>query len=149
MRLTKTDHGIQVLRDRSVALTARQRGALILCDARHPKARVLANAAAAGVSELDIQYLIQIGLVAEVRDEQEIAAARMAQEFRDRPTLERFRDAYPMAVKLSGSLGLRGFRINMAVEKASSYEDLCKVASTLKAAVKPEAFRPLERLLFG
>lgn len=149
MRLTKTEKGVQVMRDRSVPLSARQRGAFILCDSRHSKERVLANARLAGVTEADIEHLIQLGLVQEVEEESEIAARRAEQEFHDRPAMQRFQEAYPMAVKLAGSLGLKGFRLNMAVEKSSCYEELCKVAPALKAAVKPEAFQPLEHALFG
>lgn len=137
------------MRDRSVPLTARQRGAFILCDSRYPKERVLANARMAGVTETDLQYLIERGLVADVPDEQELAAQKAAQEFRDRPAMQRFQEAYPLAVKLSGSLGLKGFRLNMAVEKCGTYEELCKVALELKAAVTPEVFQPLESTLFG
>lgn len=149
MRLAKTDKGIQVMRDRSVPLTARQRGAFILCDARYPKDRVLANAKMAGVTETDIRYLMQLGLVVELPDEHELAAQRAAQEFHDRPAGQRFKEAYPIAVGLSASLGLKGFRLNMAVERSQSYEELCSVAPALKAAVKPEVFKPLEAVLFG
>ncbi len=149
MRLSKTDKGIAAMRDRSIPLTPRQRGAFVLCDARHPKERVLANAKLAGVTEMDIQYLIGLGLIEEVADEQELAAQEAAQNFKDRPPLQRFREAYPVAVELSASLGLKGFRLNMAVEKATSYEDLCGVAPAVKAAVKPDAYKRLEQLLFG
>ncbi|MBI2772178.1 MAG: hypothetical protein HYX47_21345 [Burkholderiales bacterium] len=149
MRLTKTEAGVKAMRDRSVPLTARQRGAFILCDSRYPKSRVLANARMAGVAESDIDYLIHLGLVAEIADEQELAAERAAEEFHNRPPIARFKDAYPMAVRLSGAMGLKGFRLNMAVERCGSYEDLCRVLPALKAAVKPEMLRPLEQALYG
>ena len=149
MRLSKTEMGIQAMRARSVPLTPRQRGAFILCDSRFTKERVLANAKMAGVTDSDIQYLVEHGLVAEVPDEQELAAEKTAQQFRERLPFQRFREAYPMAVRLSSGLGLKGFRLNMAVEKCASYTELCGVAPAIKAAVDPKQFAPLEAALFG
>ena len=149
MRLTKTEIGIQAMRNRSVPLTPRQRGAFMLCDSRFTKERVLANAKMAGVTNGDIQYLVEHGLVAEVLDEQELAAEKTAQQFQDRPQMQRFQEAYPMAVQLSSGLGLKGFRLNMAVEKCGSYTELCGVAPAIKAAVDPKQFAPLEAVLFG
>ena len=39
----------------------------------------------------------------------------------------RYQSAYPLATKLTASLGLRGFRLNLAVEAAGSYEELLEV----------------------
>lgn len=149
MRLAKTERGIQVMRDRSVALTARQRGAFILCDSRHPKDRVIANAKLAGVTETDIEYLVQQGLVEEVPDPEELAALRADEASRARPPIQRYSEAYPVAVKLAGSLGFKGFRLNMAVEKATSYSELCAIAPALKTAVGEQQYAPLHRLLFA
>lgn len=148
MRLAKTERGIQVMRDRSVPLTARQRGAFILCDARHPRDRVLASAKLAGVTEMDIEYLLQTGLVAEVPDPEELAAQRANETSRARPPIQRYSEAYPEAIKLSASLGLKGFRLNMAVERATSYEGLCAVAPALKEALGGQRYSRLHKLLF-
>jgi hypothetical protein len=149
MRLAKTDKGVQVLKDRSIALTVRQRGALILCDARQPKEQVRAHAQKVGISDTDFQCLVDLALIEELPDARDLEAERAAEAFASRSPVDRFKEAYPLAVKLAGSLGLRGFRLNLAVERSSSYEDLCNVAPALKKAVSAEAYRPLDAALFG
>lgn len=58
----KTPAGQQVLKDRSVPLTLRQRAALIVIDGRRTLAELLEGA---GVTAEDLQRLFQLGLVAE------------------------------------------------------------------------------------
>lgn len=62
---------------------------------------------------------------------------------------ERYRDAYPLAVELTGKLGLSGFRLNLSVEAATSYEELAAVAPKIKDAVGASAYAPLEQALFA
>ena len=50
-------------------------------------------------------------------------------------------------MRLTGTLGLRGFRLNLAVEGATSYEDLVALAPMILEAVGVEKFRPLHRAL--
>jgi hypothetical protein len=58
----KTAAGQQVLKDRSVQLTQRQRAALILIDGKRTLAEVLQ---AAGVTRADVYPLFELGLVQE------------------------------------------------------------------------------------
>jgi hypothetical protein len=64
MLIAKTDIGHRVMKDRSVALTPRQRSALILCDGKRTMEEVLATTAAAGVTREDLEALFRLGLVA-------------------------------------------------------------------------------------
>jgi len=66
-----------------------------------------------------------------------------------RSAQDRYKDAYPIATRLSGSLGLRGFRLNLAVEGTSSYEELLALAPKIRAAVGPEKAAELDRALSG
>ncbi|MBN9409667.1 MAG: hypothetical protein J0H69_11005 [Burkholderiales bacterium] len=61
----------------------------------------------------------------------------------------RYQSAYPLATKLTASLGLRGFRLNLAVEAAGSYEELLEVAPKIRDAVGADKFVPLAAALRG
>ena len=58
----KTAAGQQVLKDRSVPLSLRQRAALIVIDGKRSLAELLQGS---GVTPEDVQRLFQLGLVAE------------------------------------------------------------------------------------
>lgn len=148
MRYAKTDAGMRVLQDRSVPLTARQRAAFVLCDAKHSGQHVLASVHSMGGSVEDLQRLRALGLITELPDAEEEAAARAAQAFQQRPPQQRYADAYPIASRLTAKLGLRGFTLNLAVEHASDYDELCAVAARIREAVGDTAYAPLQRALF-
>ncbi|MBC5766167.1 hypothetical protein [Ramlibacter albus] len=154
MLVAKTEAGQRVLKDRSVALTPRQRSALILFDGKRTVEDVLAATAAAGVTREDTDKLLELGLIADVapdRTRAEAAAAVAQQEaverHKHRTPQERYAEAYPIATALTAGLGLRGFRLNLAVEAATSYEDLLAVAPKIRDAVGDEKFRPLDNAL--
>ena len=56
--------------------------------------------------------------------------------------------AYPIAVRLTSNLGLRGFRLNLSVESAGDLEKLKDLAPKIKEAVGVEKFRELEDALY-
>ena len=56
--------------------------------------------------------------------------------------------AYPIAIKLTAGLGLRGFLLNLAVEAATDLSKLQELAPRIKKAVGPEKFRELEMALY-
>jgi hypothetical protein len=62
---------------------------------------------------------------------------------------ERYQAAYPIATQLTASLGLRGFRLNLAVEAATTYEELAALLPKIRAAVGPDKAQALERALLG
>ena len=59
----KTSSGQQVLKDRSIKLTPRQRAALILVDGRRSLADVLQATRAAGIERTDLERLFELELV--------------------------------------------------------------------------------------
>jgi hypothetical protein len=65
----------------------------------------------------------------------------------DRSSQQRYKDAYPLATQLTSSLGLRGFRLNLAVEGATSYEELLALAPKIRALVGVEKAAVLDRAL--
>jgi hypothetical protein len=60
---------------------------------------------------------------------------------------QRYKDAYPIATQLTGSLGLRGFRLNLSVEGTSTYEELLSLAPKIRAAVGDDKAVALDRAL--
>ncbi|MDB5895522.1 MAG: hypothetical protein JWQ88_3053, partial [Rhodoferax sp.] len=55
--------------------------------------------------------------------------------------------AYPIATRLTADLGLRGFRLNLAVEQASGYQQLVELLPKIRAAVGAIKSQPLEEAL--
>lgn len=154
MLIVKTEAGHQVMKDRSVALTPRQRAAFILFDGKRTLDQVLAATAPVGVTREDVDKLFELGLVMDPAPQEtaaEEAAAHAQAEaiehHKHRSPQERYAEAYPIATQLTASLGLRGFRLNLAVEAATNYEQLLEVAPKIREAVGPERFAPLENAL--
>ncbi|WP_399697196.1 hypothetical protein [Xenophilus sp.] len=154
MILVKTEMGQQVMRDRSVRLTPRQRSAFILFDGRRSVAQVLD--AGMGVTQEDVDQLIDLGLLGRPAPGEEAmaspAAAAAASPAAAVPAAggrERYQAAYPIATQLTASLGLRGFRLNLAVEAATTYEELAALLPKIRAAVGPDKAQALERALLG
>lgn len=156
MILVKTEKGQQVLKDRSVPLTPRQRAAFILFDGKRTVAEVLQ--ASQGLGE-DVDQLVELGLLGRPAPAASAfaaaadsgAAAGQAAEGGGRAgartAQQRYQDAYRIATQLTASLGLRGFRLNLAVEAARTCEELSALAPKLRAALGPEKTSALERAL--
>lgn len=161
MILVKTDAGNQVLRDRSVRLTPRQRSAFILFDGKRTVEEVLASGM--GILQEDVDHLSSLGLIAAAPDGtvnganavgasgEAVPMAAIASNgsvaLAARNPQQRYQDAYPIATQLTASLGLRGFKLNLAVEGAGRYEDLVALAPKIRAAVGAERAAPLDRAL--
>jgi hypothetical protein len=58
-----------------------------------------------------------------------------------------YASAWPIATQITASLGLRGFRLNLAVEAAMGYAQLCELLPKIQLAVGAEKSRPLEDAL--
>ncbi|HEY9222772.1 MAG TPA: hypothetical protein VIP27_01290 [Variovorax sp.] len=154
MILVKTETGQQVFKDRSIRLTPRQRSAFILFDGRRSVGDILT--ACEGVTAQDVDQMIELGLLGQTGQAvpsapQPVAMAAPALDANasdaGRSLQQRYKDAYPVATQLTGSLGLRGFRLNLAVEGTSSYEDLLALAPKIRASVGPEKAAVLDRAL--
>jgi len=63
--------------------------------------------------------------------------------------MRRYQRAYPLAVSITGGLGLKGFRLNLAVEAAMGYEQLVALAPRIREATGDTAYAPLREALFG
>ncbi|GEM_PF-290880 len=131
MRYLKTEAGQQAFKARSALLSARQRSAFILFDGVKSNSQVLAATAALGITQGNIDYLVQQGFLATAADS---AADPPALPVSTRSPQERYSAAMPIATKVTASLGLRGFRLNLAVEAASGYDDLLALLPRIQDA---------------
>jgi len=154
MLIVKTELGHRVMKDRSVALTPRQRSAFILFDGHRTLDQVMKATQAVGVAQEDVDKLFELGLVEDATTEAQAAqeAREKAREdaiehHKHRTPQERYAEAYPIATALTAQLGLFGFRLNLAVEAAANYEALLALSPKILAAVGPEKFKPLDRAL--
>jgi hypothetical protein len=154
MLIVKTELGHRVMKDRSVSLTPRQRAAFILFDGKRTLDQVLHATAAAGVSREDVDKLFELGLLMdakpeETRAEEEAARAQAeaVEHHKHRTPQERYAEAYPIATALTAGLGLRGFRLNLAVEAATNYDELLAIAPKIRDAVGPDKYGPLDSAL--
>ncbi len=163
MLLVKTSAGHEALKDRHGALTSRQRSAFILFDGKRTLAQVLAATATMGIGMGDVQAMVGQGLLSlpdgSVPDLQGaspegVPVAAQAPGVATAPgeassPMERYQAAYPIATEITSSLGLRGFRLNLAVEGARSFDDLAALAPKIRELVGDEKYRRLDRALFG
>ncbi len=148
MRLAKTDAGQQALKERHGVLSARQRTAFILFDGKRATAEVLAATAAMGITHSDVEAMLEQGLLAPAADSAAVEApsGRLGSGRSDQA---RYQAAYPIAIEITAALGLRGFRLNLAVEGAGGYEALAALAPKIREAVGAAPFARLEHALFA
>lgn len=158
MILSKTEAGQQALKDRSVSLTPRQRSAFIMFDGKRSVDEVMASGL--GVAREDVELMMSLGLLAAANGAMPQAAASqapgaaapaaVAAEAPAGPALshqQRYQAAYPVATKLTAALGLRGFKLNLAVEAAATWEELVGLAPKIRAAVGADRAGELDRAL--
>lgn len=145
--LIKTEQGQQAFKARSAQLVGKLRSAYLLFDGQRTVQDVLKATQGLGVSLQDIDAMQQAGLLVATQPlTAELVPVTLAKL---RTPQERYRDAYPLAVALTGKLGLSGFRLNLSVEGATGYEALAAVAPKIKEAVGQQAYASLEQALFA
>ena len=158
MRLIKTETGQQAFKTRSALFSARQRTAFIMFDGNKTVDQVLAAAVSLGLTAEDVEHMVEHGMLAPAAGEETPAAAaathlQAAQAaltaFNARSIQERYTEALPIATRLTAGLGLRGFRLNLAVEAAGGYDELLTLLPKIQDAVGVKACEELERALMG
>ena len=157
MILFKTEAGQQALKDRSVSVTPRQRSAFILFDGKRTMDEVVA--AGLGVTREDVEQMMSLGLLvpaegsapllpaAPSAGSAEVAPAPATAAAPAMTHQQRYQAAYPIATKLTAGLGLRGFKLNLAVEAAATWEELVGLAPKIRAAVGIDRALELDRAL--
>lgn len=156
MHLVKTEVGQKVFKDRSVQLSPRQRSAFIIFDGKRTVDDVLTATAGLGLNRADVDQMVELGLLVELAGSIEPVAK--APEKALEPIggmIElgeaqlRYSRAYPLATKLTAGMGLRGFRLNLAVEAAGSYSQLLALFPKIRDATGSDKSSQLERVLAG
>ncbi len=142
MKYTKTEAGQLAFKQRSPLLSARQRSAFILFDGAKTLEQVLTATAGLGVTQADVEHMLEHGLLAAPEP---VAVAAPAAS--SRTPQQRYADAYPIANRLTASLGLRGFKLNLAVEAAKGLDDLLALLPRIEEALGAPACQPLARAL--
>jgi hypothetical protein len=167
MVLRKTELGQAAFKARSHDFSPAQRSAYILFDGVRQTQRVLLQTEGIGFTADDVEHLMALGYL-EAADAQGAAgvatapeatqsltvgapavkvAAATAGDSADFDPRTAYHVAYPLATKLAAGLGMRGFLLNLAVERATSFEELVAVAPKLRDAVGEEKFTPLRTAL--
>ncbi len=160
MKYTKTEAGQQAFKERSPLFSARQRSMFILFDGNKTLEQVLAATGGMGVTVADVDHLVDqgflsliLGSAAQPAPVASADAVRQAEESglppSNRTPQERYSDAKPIATRLTAALGLRGFRLNLAVESAAGFDDLLTLLPKIQEAVGAKAAWELERALKG
>ena len=163
MIYAKTTLGLSAVKDRSVALDPRQRSAFIMFDGKRDCSEVLRLTAGIGVKQSDVDHLVLLGLLASVNPAaalvpvSEPLASTVPHNLpvssikaNGMPTLSaqaHYSMAYPIAIRLTAALGLRGFRLNLAVEAAGDLGKLKELAPRIREAVGAEKYQELEDAL--
>ena len=155
MQYAKTEKGQQAFEQRSPLFSARQRACFILFDGIKTADQVLAATAGLGATGADVQHLLDHDLVLAAES---LRAVPPAMESDSAPPVEaslpptrsaqaRYTLAKPLATQLTASLGLKGFRLNLAVESAAGCDELLFLLPKIEAALGPEACQELSRAL--
>ena len=163
MTYKKTELGQSVLQHRSVSLSPRQRAAFIMFDGKRELSDVMSATAGLGVTPDDVTHMVSLGLLeacelAPTPGTPALAAfagsqstAALSHTADGLPTLSaqvHYLKALPVAIRLTADLGLRGFRLNLAVEAAGDLDQLKQLAPKIRLAVGPGKFLELEDALY-
>lgn len=163
MYLVKTATGQQAFKERHADFSPRLRSAFLQFDGQRSLAQVLDSIAGLGVTQEELLALVdrawlapREGVVAVAVPSSPAPAVPQAPQPPASVAPEgagdqarRYRQGYPLAVAITAGLGLKGFRLNMAVEAAIGYEQLAALAPRLREAASPSSYAPLHEVLFG
>ena len=156
MIYVKTAAGRQALKDRAETMPRKYHFPFLMCDGVRDSADILAASVQHGFTSVDLYQMVQLGFVEPMptkvptRLGLETAPVSAAAESQARPSQQQasvFFDASKLATALSANLGLRGFRLNLAVQTASNLTDLDALLPQLEKALGFAAVKPLADLL--
>lgn len=158
MIYTKTELGQSAMQNRSVPLSPRQRAAYIMFDGKRDSRDVLQSMSGMGLTSADIDHLLTLNMLASTEVAAVAPPIQVAAVASTAPTSAgdalpslsaqaHYNMAYPIATRLTAALGLRGFRLNLAVEAAGDIEKLKELAPKIRDAVGAEKFQALDDAL--
>jgi hypothetical protein len=149
MICTKTEAGLLAFKTRSGEIPPRLRSVFLLFDGKKTVDTILTMTSLFGTVREDIDYLVASGMLEVAPDLAQAHALKLAESNEiaaatQQLQVEMFARAWPIATQITAAMGLRGFRLNLAVEAAMGYEQLCDLLPKLKEAVGEEKTLPLE-----
>lgn len=154
MKYIKTELGQQAFKARSPLFSVRQRTAFIMFDGQKTVEQVLASGAALGLTLEDVEHMVAQGFLLAAEEPKAVPAPASATPSSTeaapasaQTSADRFIQAKTLCTRISASLGLRGFMLNMLVEEAETLKDIQELLPKLKAAAGAKAVLPLEELL--
>lgn len=138
-----------------------------MVDGKKSTAQLLAATAGIGVTQADLDYMVEVGFLSPVFSDAfptgpaPLAPGGDASLLADvasnpsppaeppsvRSEQERYQLAKTLATQLTATLGLRGFMLNLSVESAAGYQALLDLFPQIQKAVGAKAARELERAL--
>jgi hypothetical protein len=153
---SKTDEGRAEMQGRTLVKERAQRNLLLLIDGVKTEEMLLANVA--GVKPEDFQFLESLNLITPVAGSSSRSSAEKPPAFAETEPVDIGLLDYPkftaaLTQMISSELGLRGFTLTLAVEKASSIEELREVADRVLDQIRDRKGLPAaekaRRTLFG
>jgi hypothetical protein len=158
MPFAKTEFGIQAFKDRTPLMSARQRAAFVLINGVRDTRSLFSLTSSLGVNAEDLTHLVVQGFIVRALIPQGLAGGLpevvdsqfQSVEPAPRPAMteaERYLLAKTLATQLTASLGLMGFRLNLAVEAAADCQGLRALLPKMQAALGPARCEELERIL--
>jgi hypothetical protein len=143
----KSQAGQQAFQKRSPEFSPKQRPAFLLFDGKRKVEDVLA--AGLGTTQADIEDLVAKGFLVSADSAAAVpsAAATPHGSLTEHDKQDLYKAAYPVAVRLSSQLGLRGFKLNLAVEGAAGFDDLVTLLPELEKALGAEKIKELKAVL--
>ena len=155
MLFMKSKSGQIAFKERSALFTLRQRAAFILFDGRTAVADILLAMAPMGLTQNDVQSLRDQGFL-EPAPDQALVPTKASQRRGQAPFIppgrtdqERYLQAKPLATQVTAKLGLKGFRLNLAVESTGNIQELVALLPKIQATAGLEVCAELERALKG
>lgn len=150
----KTELGRQALKTRSESMPRKYHFPFMMCDGLRDHEDILTAEARTGFSLVDLEQMFLLGFIAPLPAKtvaiKPDSVSTPAVDVRAMPTQQQanvFLDASKMATALSANLGLRGFRLNLAVQTASTLTDLDALLPQLEKVLGADAAKPLADLL--
>ena len=157
MPFAKTELGIQAFKGRTPLMNARQRAAFVLINGVRDTRALFSITSSLGVSSEDLTHLVTQGFIVRalipqglITGSPEVVDSQFQGAEPPRPSLsdaERYLLAKPLATQLTATLGLMGFRLNLAVESAPDCQGLRELLPKMRAALGPARCEELERIL--
>ena len=158
MIYVKTELGRLALKERAEAMPRKFHFPFMMCDGLREHSDILQAGLSTGFLQSDLDQMVALGFIQLAPSKApKIEAARPVEapsgvtqsqaKLPSQHDANVFLEASSLATALSSQLGLRGFRLNMAVQSASNLSDLQALVPQLEKILGVKPVKPLADLL--